>query len=259
VTSRLRVLGPKATLAPPFWSRFFPRSQHSHHQGRVPFLRYLFPNVHAEATRKLDHLRYNRFPNLRHRAQASIYRYLVARQLRKQKRKVSGFLGRLRTPREARRSIRAPKDAATVQSKDKMAFNGSGSTGYADLSAFRSEGKEPGARRKKLAGYLKAANELRSSYWAGDTATSKVGDEAHDNPFPDASIVKHGNAEMILFPSYARKHIKIKVSFVLDALYIHRAVPLIHSRNRRFWTIRVVTTKISGDGSGTTTKLIKLL
>jgi len=97
-----------------------------------------------------------------------------------------------------------------------MAFNGSGGTGYADLSAFRSEGKEPGARRKKLAGYLKAANDLRSSYWAGDTSSSKVGDEAHDNPFPDASIVKHGNAEMILFPSYARKHIKVKVSFLVQ-------------------------------------------
>lgn len=180
-------------------------------------MRYLFPNIHAEAKRKLEHLRYTRFPNLRHRAQASIYRYLVARQLRKQKRKVSSFLGRLRTPREARRSIRASKDAAAVQSKDRMAFSGSGGTGYADLSAFRSEGKEPGARRKKLAGYLKAANDLRSSYWAGgDTGTPKVGDEAHDNPFPDAAIVKHGNAEMILFPSYARKHIKTKERPVSD-------------------------------------------
>ena len=99
-----------------------------------------------------------------------------------------------------------------------MAFNGSGGTGYADLSAFRSEGREPGARRKKLAGYLKAANDLRSSYWAGgDTHAPKVGDEAHDNPFPDAAIVKHGNAEMILFPSYARKHIKTKVKL---AVYI---------------------------------------
>lgn len=97
-----------------------------------------------------------------------------------------------------------------------MAYNGSVGSGYADLSAFRAEGKEPGSKRKKLAGYLKAANDLRSSYWAGDTNSSKVGDEEHDNPFPDASIVKHGNAEMILFPSYARKHIKIKVSYGLQ-------------------------------------------
>jgi hypothetical protein len=206
-------LGPEATLAPPFWSRFLPRSSRSHQQGRIPFFRYLFPNVHAEARRKLEHLRYNRLPSLQHRAQASIYRYLVARQLRKQTRKVSSLLGRLRVPRAAGRSIRGPKDAATVQTKDKMAYNSSGGSGYADLSGFRSEGKEPGARRKKLAGYLKAANDLRSSYWVGgDTHTAKSGDETHDNPFPDASIVKNGNAEMILFPSYARKHIKTKVS-----------------------------------------------
>lgn len=92
-----------------------------------------------------------------------------------------------------------------------MAFNNSGGSGYADLSAFRSEGKEPGARRKKLAGYLKAANELRSSYWQGSDANTSTGDEGQDNPFPDASIVKHGSAEMVLFPSYARKHVKNKV------------------------------------------------
>lgn len=204
-------------MAPPFWSRLFPRSSRPHQQGRIPLLRYLFPNVHAEARRKLEHLRYTRLPSLRHRAQASIYRYLVARQLRKQKRKVSGLLGRLRVPRAARRSIRASKDAAAVQTKDKMAFNNSVGSGYADLSAFRSEGKEPGARRKKLAGYLKAANDLRSSYWqGGDTQNSKAGDEEHDNPFPDASIVKNGNAEMILFPSYARKHIRVKERPVSD-------------------------------------------
>lgn len=104
-----------------------------------------------------------------------------------------------------------------MQIKDKMAFNSSGPGGYVDLSAFRSEGKEPGARRKKLAGYLKSANELRSSYWNGaDTHSTKQGDEAHDNPFPDASIVKYGSAEMILFPSYARTHIKTKERPVSD-------------------------------------------
>lgn len=101
-----------------------------------------------------------------------------------------------------------------------MAFSsGSGGGGYVDLSAFRSEGKEPGARRKKLAGYLKAANELRSNYWQGTDANSKAGDEVNDNPFPDASIVKYGNAEMILFPSYARKHIKSKVSLCMQGCW----------------------------------------
>ena len=210
-------MGIKGILAPQFWTRFLPRSSRPQQQGRVPLLRYLFPNVHAEARRKLDNLRYNRFPSLRHRAQASIYRYLVSRQLRKQQRKVNSLLGRLRVPRIDRRSIRPSKDAAALQIKDRMAYNGSGGNGYVDLSAFRSEGKEPGSRRKKLAGYLKSANELRSSYWnGGDSHTTRAGDEAHDNPFPDASIVKHGNAEMILFPSYARKHIKEKQRPISD-------------------------------------------
>jgi hypothetical protein len=139
-----------------------------------------------------------------------------------------------------------------------MAFNGSGGTGYADLSAFRSEGKEPGARRKKLAGYLKAANDLRSSYWAGgDTNTSKVGDEAHDNPFPDAAIVKHGNAEMILFPSYARKHVKTKVRSIMYTCILSADL-LTVPRNALSRTTQV-TTRISGDGNGTNTKPIKPL
>ena len=139
-----------------------------------------------------------------------------------------------------------------------MAFNGSGGTGYADLSAFRSEGKEPGARRKKLAGYLKAANDLRSSYWAGGDTTSRAGDETHDNPFPDASIVKHGNAEMILFPSYARKHIKIKVRFIVYTPTLFYANGLTKFRNALFRTTQV-TTRISGESNGTNTKPIKRL
>ncbi|KAI3482825.1 hypothetical protein L1887_54421 [Cichorium endivia] len=207
----------QVTVAPQFWRRFLQRSSKPSQHNRTSLFRYLFPNVHAEARRKLDNLRYHRLPHLRHKAQASIYRYLVSRQLRKKQRKFTGILGRLRVPRVNRRSIRSPKDATALRHKENMAFNSSGGSGYADLSVFRSEGKEPGARRKKLAGYLKAANELRSSYWqGGDSNASKGGDEGQDNPFPDASIVKNGNAEMILFPSYARKHVKNRERPVSD-------------------------------------------
>lgn len=98
-----------------------------------------------------------------------------------------------------------------------MAYAGSSGGSYADLSGLRSEGKEPGARRKKLAGYLKAANELRQSYMTGDGThfgnTDGMDDRGLDSPgaFPDAAVVRHGNEEMILFPSYARHHIKSKV------------------------------------------------
>ncbi|KAF2201702.1 hypothetical protein GQ43DRAFT_393700 [Delitschia confertaspora ATCC 74209] len=79
-----------------------------------------------------------------------------------------------------------------------------------------SEGREPGSRRRRLAGYLKAANELRQSYQQqyapGWSRREAVYDNYDDTPgaFPDAAVVRSGDEEMILFPSYARKHIKNK-------------------------------------------------
>lgn len=76
---------------------------------------------------------------------------------------------------------------------------------------------ERGARRRKLAGYLKAANELRQTYQQSLAAKGQdINAEADEDEasipgaFPDVSIVRHGDEEMILFPSYARKHVKRK-------------------------------------------------
>ena len=76
---------------------------------------------------------------------------------------------------------------------------------------------ERGARRRKLAGYLKAANELRQTYQQSLAAKGQdINAEADEDEtsipgaFPDVSIVRHGDEEMVLFPSYARKHIKRK-------------------------------------------------
>lgn len=87
-----------------------------------------------------------------------------------------------------------------------------GGTEDQGLSALRAEGREPGSRRKKIAGYLRAANELRQSYtttWAGNNGETSGGDDA-PGAFPDAAVVRSGSEEMILFPSYARKHVKEK-------------------------------------------------
>ncbi|KPI38537.1 Phosphatidate phosphatase APP1 [Cyphellophora attinorum] len=68
----------------------------------------------------------------------------------------------------------------------------------------------PGARREKLRGYLKAANELRQSYQ--ETLQQRLQDdgEGTQRDFPDTEIVRRGDEELILFPSYARRHIKRK-------------------------------------------------
>lgn len=93
-------------------------------------------------------------------------------------------------------------------------WGANGHEGSADDYAVR----EPGARRKKLAGYLKAANELRQTYqqtymqtWAGTDGYDDNG--SMPGAFRDASTAssRSGDEEMLIFPSYARRHIKIKV------------------------------------------------
>lgn len=76
------------------------------------------------------------------------------------------------------------------------------------------EGRVPGARRKKLAGYLKAANDIRQSYTQSYTerfaGSSEFDNDGSTIPgsFPDVAIVTHGDEQLVMFPSYARRHIK---------------------------------------------------
>ena len=72
---------------------------------------------------------------------------------------------------------------------------------------------ERGARRRKIAGYLKAANELRQSYQQSygrgqDDGGADDYDQGLPGAFPDVAIARNGDEEMVLFPSYARRHIK---------------------------------------------------
>ena len=76
------------------------------------------------------------------------------------------------------------------------------------------EGRDRGMRRRKLAGYIKAANELRQTYqqsYANRSQRNSADDgDDHGIPgaFPDVAVVRNGDEEMVLFPSYARRHIK---------------------------------------------------
>lgn len=94
-----------------------------------------------------------------------------------------------------------------------MAFRGPPGRAEDDegLAAFRTEGREPGTRRKKIAGYLKAANELRQSYvqnWGSQYGNEE--EESMPGAFPDSAIVRTDEGEMLIFPSYARRHVKTK-------------------------------------------------
>lgn len=85
---------------------------------------------------------------------------------------------------------------------------------------YNSYTNEPpeGSKRAKFKGYLKAANELRQTYqqqyasgWNNRTSYLEEGDDGPPGSYPDAaSVVRSGDEQMVLFPSYARRHIKEK-------------------------------------------------
>jgi phosphatidate phosphatase APP1 len=89
-------------------------------------------------------------------------------------------------------------------------------TGFGGGDGYASgEGRERGARRKKLAGYLKAANDMRQSYQASyvqkwGASNDDMDDDMKGIPgsFPDVAIVSHGDEQLVLFPSYAKRHTK---------------------------------------------------
>ena len=69
-----------------------------------------------------------------------------------------------------------------------------------------------GTRRKKLAGILKSANELRQSYTQAyiygpqNDGAAQYDSSGIPGTFPDATVAQSGDEEMILFPSYAKRH-----------------------------------------------------
>jgi phosphatidate phosphatase APP1 len=67
------------------------------------------------------------------------------------------------------------------------------------------DGRERGSRRRRIYGYLKAANEIRQSYSSQLNQDAGTDDQGM---LPDMEVFRSGNEEMVLFPSYARKHLR---------------------------------------------------
>ncbi|CAD0084557.1 unnamed protein product [Aureobasidium vineae] len=164
-----------------------------------PIFSYLLPSNRSNTIRNL---RYNTLPRLRQSAQSRIYRFLVSRQARKQQPKVKGILAYLRQRLRSRAEKHAPVSPKETIPSTNMSYRG-----YQDDAP-----RESGGRRKKLAGYLKAANELRQSYASQWSQSRDFANDSEEQPgiFPGADVVRSGDEEMIIFPSYATKHIRAK-------------------------------------------------
>ncbi|RDW89797.1 phosphatidate phosphatase App1 family protein [Aspergillus mulundensis] len=195
-------------------------------------LRLIFgPHAGLRAHLRLWNFRHETIPAVRHRAQAKVYRALLRHQARLEKRTrvgklgltelfrgkrrrrgVSGLVGGLLVPFEkaahAAGKAEAPRGGKRAVS---MSDYGSSSSSTWSSGYGYNNGRERGARRKKVFEYLKAANELRQSYAASWTAqrnaTRDLGDEYMNTPgaFPDVEIARSGDEEMVIFPSYARR------------------------------------------------------
>ncbi|KAK2763355.1 hypothetical protein FQN54_009991 [Arachnomyces sp. PD_36] len=201
------------TLAPPPHTRWrvppLPTSK-----TKTPFsiLRRLlfFPLTRQRARARFLDFRHGTLPSFRQRAHSRIYRAFVERQARTQKRRaadkgvLSFFLRqrRLKAPGAVKGAGKAEKNA------DRGSMAQSGRAG--SVMSGEGGGRERGARRRKVYGYLKAANELRQTYSAqwSNRDMDGLDNEGVPGGFPDVEIARSGSEEMVLFPSYARRHIK---------------------------------------------------
>jgi hypothetical protein len=193
------------------------RKPHSH--GASSILRFLFPHTRQRARARLSKLRHETLRTFKHRTQSRIYKYILYKQAHKLRKK-PGILQRLRGHTRKLLGSNYLENEARLRRQKLIEADGTNKSHKGTMSYYQDayQPRESGARRKKLAGYLKAANEIRQTYqqqyapsWTQREATYDYEDDTPGS-FPDAAIVRNGEEEMILFPSYARKHIKKKAS-----------------------------------------------
>jgi len=88
-------------------------------------------------------------------------------------------------------------------------------SGFQNLDDGQAATRERSGRRRQLAGYLKAANEVRRSYqasyaekWNADKSAADEDTKGIPGSFPDVAIVSYKDEQLVLFPSYAKHHTK---------------------------------------------------
>ncbi|KAI1770469.1 hypothetical protein F4818DRAFT_450405 [Hypoxylon cercidicola] len=209
-------------VAPP--RRFFlPRSRpHPHPHHRQSLIQYLFPRSLRERYREsLIGFHLDTLPYYKHRFQSRIYRFILDRQRRRREQsRIVDHARRLLLGSPASKNKSGTKDgsrATTSTAKmTSMPGYGMGSGNYG-----ADGGRERGSRRRKLAAVAgslyragaTAATEIKESYYqtrSREIDTPEASKITIPGSFPDVAIVTKGNEQMVLFPSYAKRHVKMQ-------------------------------------------------
>ncbi|KAI0020880.1 hypothetical protein F4780DRAFT_790874 [Xylariomycetidae sp. FL0641] len=198
-------------LAPP--RRFLSPRPHPHLRHRQSLLQYLFPRLRENYRERL--LRFHEtLPGFKHRVQSRIYRYILERQRRR--REQSRLVDHARRLLLGRPAPQSPKHGRTAHTAKMTSMPGYG-VGSGNYGA--DSGRERGARRRKLAAMAGsmyragavAVNEIKESYnqtRVGEMDSSEASKITIPGSFPDVAIITKGNEQMLLFPSYAKQHVK---------------------------------------------------
>ncbi|KAI1503302.1 hypothetical protein F5X99DRAFT_407119 [Biscogniauxia marginata] len=176
--------------------------------------KYLFPRALRDRYReRLIGFQLDTLPYYKHHIQSGIYRYILEHQRRRREQSrlvdhARRLLFGLPAPVSPKHGTRAHRDNMTT-----IPGYGVGSGGYGAES-----GRERGARRKRLAAMAGsmyragavAVNEIRESYnqtRAREIDTAETSGITIPGSFPDVAIITKGNEQMVLFPSYAKRHV----------------------------------------------------
>ncbi|KAI0887629.1 uncharacterized protein GGS22DRAFT_198818 [Annulohypoxylon maeteangense] len=177
-------------------------------------LQYLFPHSLRERYReRILGFHLDTLPYYKHRIQSRVYRFILDSQRRRREQS--------RLVDHARRLLLGLPPPGNKRAKDgsrtttgKMSYmpeNGVGSGNYGVEG-----GRERGARRKKLAAMAgsmyrattTAVNEIRESYNQTRSREFDTPNITIPGSFPDVAFVTKGNEQMVLFPTYAKRHVK---------------------------------------------------
>ncbi|KAI1849728.1 hypothetical protein JX266_004677 [Neoarthrinium moseri] len=189
--------------------------------------RYLFPRLSQRYRDRLIGFRLDTLPQYKHSLQSRIYRFILERQRRRreQSRLVDKARRLLLGPPKPKLRAKAPvprlvrkRDATQRKVSGVMSYLSGYGPGSGNGAAGAGDG-DRGARRRRLAAMAgrvysagaSAVSEIRESYnqtRAGQIDTAEVSKITIPGSFPEVAIVTKGNEQMVLFPSYAKRHVK---------------------------------------------------